>query len=81
MCPDRSREQLGTTDLAIISVRRRLLNAARLLRERGTAPEEVSDPEVYMVRSDALLLPRDVSWFAATEERRRAVPGVNPACL
>ena len=78
---DRSREHLGTTDLAIISVRRRLLNAARLLRERGTVPEEVSEPNAYMVRSDALLLPKDESWFAATEGRRQAVPGVNPACL
>ena len=78
---DRSREHLGTTDLAIIAVRRRLLAAARLLRECGTAPEEVHSPESYMVRSDAVLLPPGVSWFTATEDRRKVTPDVNPACV
>lgn len=77
---DRSKEHLGTTDLAIISVRRRLLRSAKLLRERGTVPEEVLQPDRYMVRSDAVLLPAGESWFEATEERRKATLGVNPAC-
>ena len=32
---DRTREHLGTADAAVIRVRRRMLEAARALRERG----------------------------------------------
>jgi hypothetical protein len=77
---DRTREHLGTSDLAIVSVRRRLLRATKELQEHGTIPAEVDDPEAYMVRSDAVLIPAGESWIAATEDRRRVLAGVNPAC-
>jgi phthalate 4,5-dioxygenase oxygenase subunit len=77
---DRTRERLGTSDLAIIAVRRHLLEATRALRERGTVPGEIVEPECYAVRSDALLLPASESWFEATTERRKALAGVNPDC-
>jgi phthalate 4,5-dioxygenase len=77
---DRTVERLGASDLAIIAVRRRLLDSARALRERSVVPGEISEPESYAVRSDALLLPVDQPWFEATSERRRALAGVNPDC-
>lgn len=42
---DRSDEHLGTTDLAIVAMRRRLLDMARDL-ERGVAPAVTKDPEI-----------------------------------
>ncbi len=77
---DRSREHLGTSDSAIISVRRRLLRASRALRDHGTVPPEVTNPEAYMIRADALLIPTTDSWFEATQDRRRVLAGVNPSC-
>ncbi|MEA2640276.1 MAG: hypothetical protein QOF51_1670 [Chloroflexota bacterium] len=77
---DRTKEHLGTSDLAIIAVRRRLLQAAKALRDRGEAPEEIAKPGAYAVRSDAVLLPGGESWFAATTERRKALAGINPDC-
>ncbi|MPZ14212.1 MAG: Rieske 2Fe-2S domain-containing protein [Chloroflexi bacterium] len=77
---DRTREHLGTSDLAIITVRRRLLAAAKQMQEHGTAPPETERPDCYLIRSDALLLPAAQSWFAASEERRKVMAGVNPSC-
>lgn len=77
---DRTIERLGASDLAIIAVRRSLLEAAKALRERGIVPGEISEPESYAVRSDALLLSADQKWFEATIERRIALTGVNPDC-
>jgi phthalate 4,5-dioxygenase oxygenase subunit len=77
---DRSEEHLGTSDLAIIAVRKRLLREARALAEDGEEPAEVDTPEAYNIRSDAILIPADASWIEATEERRKVIAGVNPAC-
>jgi hypothetical protein len=77
---DRSQEHLGSSDLAIIAVRRRLLDAAEALRDRGEIPSEIGDPARYAVRSDAILLPTSESWLDATVERRKALAGVNPDC-
>jgi hypothetical protein len=56
---DRTREHLGTSDLAIIRVRRALLQAARDLQE-GTVPYPARHPEAYHIRPTAVVLPRDV---------------------
>jgi phenylpropionate dioxygenase-like ring-hydroxylating dioxygenase large terminal subunit len=77
---DRTMEQLGSSDLAIIAVRLRLLQAAKALRDQGQIPGEVSNPSCYAVRSDAVLLPDSESWFDATAERRKVLAGVNPDC-
>ncbi len=77
---DRTQEHLGTSDSAIISVRRRLLRASKELRDNGVVPTEIDNPEVYMVRADALLIPAEESWLEATEGRRRVLAGVNPSC-
>jgi hypothetical protein len=65
-------EHLGTSDAMIIRTRRRLIEAARALREQGTVPPGAEDPSVYAVRSGGIVLPRDVSWVEATAERRKA---------
>lgn len=60
---DRTRETLGSTDIGISRVRRRLIAAARALQETGVPPECVSDPASYRMRSVGILLPHDVSWL------------------
>jgi phenylpropionate dioxygenase-like ring-hydroxylating dioxygenase large terminal subunit len=61
---DRSQERLGSSDTAIIQVRRRLLTAARALRERG-APVPGADPASFLVRSASVILPPGEDWVAA----------------
>jgi hypothetical protein len=65
-------EHLGTSDAMIIRTRRRLIDAARALREQGTLPPGVEDPAVYAVRSGGVVLPRDVNWVEGTSELRQA---------
>ena len=77
---DRSQEHLGTSDLAIISVRKRLLAAAKAMQDAGTVPPESMQPDAYAVRSDAVILAPELSWFEATKERRLAIAGTNPDC-
>src|SRR5262249_41064701 len=52
---DRTQERLGTSDSAIIQVRKRLMNAAHALRERATPPPGL-DPATTTVRSASALL-------------------------
>ncbi|HLQ31810.1 MAG TPA: Rieske 2Fe-2S domain-containing protein [Chloroflexota bacterium] len=76
---DRGKEHLGTSDLGIIRVRQRLLQAAKALRDRRATPPAADHPELYQVRAAAVLLPNGVPWFEATDEQRRVIPGVNQA--
>ncbi|HTD80086.1 MAG TPA: Rieske 2Fe-2S domain-containing protein [Chloroflexota bacterium] len=59
---DRTAEHLGSSDLAVIALRRRLLDAVRALAERGEVPYEAHNDDAYRVRSAALVLPRDLAW-------------------
>jgi hypothetical protein len=65
-------EHLGTSDAMIIRTRRRLIDAARALRDQGTPPPGVADPSAYAVRSGGVVVPRGVSWVEATTELRKA---------
>jgi phenylpropionate dioxygenase-like ring-hydroxylating dioxygenase large terminal subunit len=65
---DRTIEHLGSSDLAVIAMRRRLLDAVRALAERGEAPYELSNADSYRVRSAALVLPRTVAWNEGAAE-------------
>jgi nitrite reductase/ring-hydroxylating ferredoxin subunit len=67
----RDREHLGTSDQMVIRTRRRLINAARALRERGELPALVDHPELYRVRSGGVVLARTADWLEATEDLRR----------
>ena len=61
---DRSRERLGSSDTAIIQVRKRLMNAARALHERNE-PAPGRDPRSFCVRSASLVLRPGEDWVAA----------------
>jgi phthalate 4,5-dioxygenase len=81
---DRTNERLGTSDQMIIRTRKRLIDAARALRDTGKVPPGVDDPGVYAVRSGGVLLPRGADWIEATRELRKAGvehPGLTRAVL
>ena len=69
---DRSQEHLGTSDAMVIRTRRRVLNAARALRDSAATPPGVDNPEVYRHRSGGVVLPRDADWLEATKGLRQA---------
>jgi len=53
---DRSKEHLGTTDIAVITARRRLVSMARDL-EKGIEPFAATHPEVFRVRALGIVSP------------------------
>ncbi len=73
---DRSREHLGTTDAAIIQMRRLLLAAIKGLRDHGATPPGVDSPDCYAVHSASVALPRSADWIEATREQVRADSGM-----
>jgi nitrite reductase/ring-hydroxylating ferredoxin subunit len=66
----RNQEHLGTSDQMIIRTRRRVIAAAKALRDEGTIPPGVDNPEVYHTRSGSVILPRNVDWLEATKHAR-----------
>jgi len=56
---DRSAEHLGTSDVMVIRVRRRLIAAAQALREQGETPPGAENPLVYRTRSGSVFLPKE----------------------
>jgi phthalate 4,5-dioxygenase oxygenase subunit len=68
----RDQEHLGTSDSMVIKTRRRMLNAAKELREQRSPPPGANDPRAYRVRSGGTILPRDVDWLEATAKLSRA---------
>jgi phenylpropionate dioxygenase-like ring-hydroxylating dioxygenase large terminal subunit len=69
---ERTQEHLGTSDRMVILTRRRAINAARALAETGEVPPGVDNPELYLVRSGGVVLPRSADWLDATVELRQA---------
>ena len=69
---DRTAEHLGTSDAMVIRTRKRLIDAAKALRDKGTVPPGVDDPEVYQQRSGGVVLPAGTNWVEATKELRKA---------
>jgi phenylpropionate dioxygenase-like ring-hydroxylating dioxygenase large terminal subunit len=65
---DRGLEHLGTSDSAIIQVRKRLIGAAKALRDTRTPPPGL-DPSAYFVRSTSAVLPAGADWVEGTERR------------
>jgi phthalate 4,5-dioxygenase oxygenase subunit len=55
---DRSQEHLGTTDVAVIAARRRLIKMARDL-EDGIEPIAALQAEIYNVRAIDMVCPED----------------------
>jgi hypothetical protein len=63
-------------------VRRRLIAAARELRESGVIPPGVDQPEAYRQRSGGVILDEAADWVEATSDLRRAYvehPELDPA--
>ena len=70
---DHSFEHLAPSDQMITRTRRRLLMAARALRDSGTVPPGVDAPEVYArARSGECVMPGQ-DWQAVYEDRLRHV--------
>jgi len=69
---DRTQERLGTSDMMVIRTRKRLIDAAKALRDAGQVPPGVDNPGVYAVRSGGAVLPRGVDWIEATKDLRKA---------
>ena len=70
---DRTKERLGASDVAIAQTRRRLIQAARRLREGHEPPG--MNPADYRLRPYSVQLPRDcVSWPEAVAEPIDARP-------
>jgi len=66
---DRTLENLAPSDLMIVVTRRRLLDAARALRDEGIEPPGVNNPEIAAAaRSGDLIAPADQPWLEAYEE-------------
>jgi len=70
---DHEFEHLGPSDRMITRTRRRLLLAARALRDQGTVPPGVDDPGLYMTaRSGFYLTEEGVDWREAYERQVQA---------
>jgi hypothetical protein len=77
---ERTNEHLGTSDTMVIQVRRRLIQAAKELRDNGTIPPGVANPEWYRYRSVSGTLPKGASWITGFGDwmatRSNEVPAV-----
>jgi phenylpropionate dioxygenase-like ring-hydroxylating dioxygenase large terminal subunit len=71
---DRTQERLGTSDTAIIQVRKRLMTAARALRDHGT-PAPGDAPGSFCVRSASVILEPGEDWVAAARPLVVVRPG------
>lgn len=61
---DRTREHLGTSDIAVVAWRRALLRAAKALAENGERPQVVQDGSLplHALRSAEVMLAEGQSW-------------------
>ena len=66
---DRDEEHLGSSDTAIIAMRRRLLKQARLLAERNVDPPPAEDGSVYRVRFAETTISTNEELDAAARQR------------
>jgi hypothetical protein len=77
---DRSREHLGSSDGAVIRVRRMWLQAADE-RAGGALPVGVENPESYRVRATGFVLDRDADWVSAANDWITGQPGASAPVL
>jgi phenylpropionate dioxygenase-like ring-hydroxylating dioxygenase large terminal subunit len=76
---DRTQEHLVPSDKGIITARKVFLRAAKQLRDKGTVPPGVMDPEVYQMRAADKFLPKAESkWVEALRDYYTYRPGYNP---
>jgi len=65
---DRTQEHLGITDSMIIRTRRKLVDAAKTLRDNGTVPPGVENPQLYRMRAGGALVPAGVNGLEMTQD-------------
>jgi phthalate 4,5-dioxygenase oxygenase subunit len=65
---DRTREHLGQSDLMIIAVRHKLIDACEALRDKGIVPPNVDNVALDRIRSAQVRLPAGADWVALTEK-------------
>ncbi len=70
---ERPREHLGSSDAAVIAMRRRLIREARNLEE-GIEPFAPSHSDAYKVRSAAVVLARDIPFHEGAQEELKSMP-------
>jgi len=73
---DRTREHLGTSDMAIIGMRRQLLDGAKALLRDGTEPAAAFDGSMYHARAWSQELPRDTGETFLQHPRVQELMGV-----
>lgn len=69
---DRSAEHLCASDVMVVRVRRRIMEATARLVETNLCPPGVDNPKAYRVRAGGVFLPEGAPWLAATEHLREA---------
>ena len=74
----RDKEHLGVTDAGIIRMRRLLLRATKDLRDAGQTPPGVDNPELYRVRSGAIVLPNGMPGIRETKDLQWKALGQAP---
>jgi hypothetical protein len=70
---DRTRERLGTSDTAIIQVRKCLIDAAKRLRQEQADPPGL-DSRLHHIRATSVRLPKDTVWVEAVKDRVSIAP-------
>ncbi|HEY8357773.1 MAG TPA: Rieske 2Fe-2S domain-containing protein [Ramlibacter sp.] len=71
---DRTREHLGSSDRAVVAMRRTLIDMAQKCEARGQPPVPVGRPELYAVRATQAVLPATMEPDASEELMSRARP-------
>jgi phthalate 4,5-dioxygenase oxygenase subunit len=60
---DRTKEHLGTSDIAVIRMRRLLIDAARALQEKGATPIGLgTDVHLEHIRAEEAMIPKSDPW-------------------
>ena len=70
---DRTLERLGTSDSAIIRVRKCLIDSARMMREEQTEPPGL-DPALHRIRAASVRLLKEAAWVEAVKDQVNITP-------
>ena len=70
---ERPREHLGSSDAAVIAMRRRIIRESRNLQE-GIEPFAPSHSDAYKVRSAVVVLVRDIPFYEGAQEELKSMP-------
>jgi phthalate 4,5-dioxygenase oxygenase subunit len=66
---DRTKEHLCSGDQTAGKARRMLLRLAKALRDQGSPPLGVREPEIYRVRGASVVVPDNLSWVDVVKDR------------